>query len=1183
MLQIHAAHRAEPLAGLLAEVLAHAPADPLDPEWIAVPTAGVGRWLSLELARHLGAASTASGDGVAANLTYAFPSSLRSQVLDAARAPDEPDHWAVPRLVWSVLHVLGTHEADARLGPIAAVPPGGSRYARARRIADLFDRYHLHRPAMVRAWAGASGEETGKAPADVDGTGGPLLERHRWQPHLWRAVRATIGQPSPPELMPGLLARVADGSVDLGLPERLCLFGFSVLPGGAGFVELAAAVARQREVHLFLVDPSPATTDRVRACARSSPPAPGRLRRRADDHTAEEVHHPLLRSWARLPRETAVLLGDAETAGAMSALHRLSGDGGVGDGGDGDGDGTLLGRIQHDLRFGRAPQPTHHLDPHDRSLQLHAAHGPLRQVEVARDALLHLLAGDPTLREDDVLVVCPDLERFLPLIEVGFGPSSDRPSLPGERGGPIDVDHPPSLRYRVSDRSLGAGNPMVTALTALIDAAVGRFTAPAVLDLLALPALRRRFDLTDDDLSRVTDWVRQTNIRWGLDGSTCAAFGVPASVTANTWGAALDRLLLGAAIAGDGAFAIGAVVPHEIEGDDVALAGRMAEVMARLRILTEAGQQPRPLLYWVDLLRATAGTLLAPEPDELWQAEAIDRVLGELVDDVGPQGSGAEGMPATADPFLLTATDVRRLLADRLTDAPARPEFLRGGITITSANSLRNVPFRVVCLLGLDQAAFSTGATDGDDLIAAQQVVGDNEPRSEGRQGVLDAILSAGEHLVVVRDGHDLHTNQVIPRSVMVAELHDLIAATLAPGERLAPHRTGTAHEADDAIELRHPRQAFDERCLTASALVGAEPWSFDPQALAGALARRQRERGLPPFLAAPLPEVSTTTVELAELHAVLQHPVKVFLRERLQLRIPEEDEALPTRLPVDLEPLEQWHVGTRLLDALLAGGSLEHRAQVEEAIGAIPPGTIGERKLVDLTKLVRELADDADQLGLRSGRPDPISIDVELPDGTRIVGTVAGRLRGHEAGPLRITYSKTKPKYHLAAWLDLLALVATDPERSWRSVTVNKKDGPDGGRHDFVIAGNTVEARRANAVAGLEVIVDLLKRARREPLPLFATLSPALHSGSHTSKSWEGAPYGNDKTDRYNAIAFGEPSYHEILALAASPTDPPGSGKRAQRYATYLWSAVRSTVIDRCPDGKLPDIDHAVMGGQRA
>src|SRR5580704_11042029 len=170
MMHLYSAGSARTLAERLAEVLVVAPPDPFTPEWLAVPSDGMRRWLTLELARRLGASGPGAGDGIAANIVRAYPGDLRSAVLAVGRPEDQPDPWSIERMVWPILEAIV--EADGAALPsglavLEAQREGASLYAKGRRIADLFDRYHLHRPHMVQQWA---------RDRLVDGTGRALDE-----------------------------------------------------------------------------------------------------------------------------------------------------------------------------------------------------------------------------------------------------------------------------------------------------------------------------------------------------------------------------------------------------------------------------------------------------------------------------------------------------------------------------------------------------------------------------------------------------------------------------------------------------------------------------------------------------------------------------------------------------------------------------------------------------------------------------------------------------------------------------------------------------------------------------------------------------------------------------------------------------------------------------------------------
>ena len=198
-----------------------------------------------------------------------------------------------------------------------------------------------------------------------------------------------------------------------------------------------------------------------------------------------------------------------------------------------------------------------------------------------------------------------------------------------------------------------------------------------------------------------------------------------------------DRLLLGAAVDDDDlTLGFGDVAPHGIESDEVVLAGRLADLMWRLGELADQTVTARPVGAWIELLRAASSELFATPRDGEWQLEALWRVLAEIEE----LSSSAAGPSTTPLEFV----DLRRLLADRLAGAPGRPDFFRGGITISSMTPLRWVPApgRRACW-AWTRAAFGAGSVDGDDLTAQNPLLGDRDARAESRQALLESVLAA--------------------------------------------------------------------------------------------------------------------------------------------------------------------------------------------------------------------------------------------------------------------------------------------------------------------------------------------------------------------------------------------------------------------------------------------------------
>lgn len=1056
MLVVHRSERADCLADALGGLLAAPVADPVAAEVVAVPTRGVERWLTQRLSHHLGA-EAGRGDGVCANLDFPFPAALLARALAGVTGVDpDADPWRPERCVWPLIELIDAHAGDPVLAPLvghlrAATPPDLSgrpgplrRLAMARHIADLYDRYAIHRPELLLGWLD-----------DRDGA------TRGWQPHLWRMLRRRIGTPGPAERMEEATVRLRTEPGLVDLPERVSVFGLTRLP--ASHLELLSALAEGRDVHLFLLHPSPALWDLTAGAGVTAP-----LPSRSEDPTARLAVHPLLRSWGRDAREMQLVLASMGRAGGRHhpvPAHPYR-------------PGGLLQTIQADIRADRRPGDAGRapLDPADTSLRIYSCHGRARQVEVLRDALLHLLQSDPTLEPRDVVVMCPDIDAFAPLIQAAFGvdPGSGTP-------GADDSDSPghlPRIRVRLADRSLRQTNPLLAVAAGLLELAGSRVTAPDVLDLAARPAVSRRFRFDRDELSTLERWVAGVGVRWGVDPAHRRRWELD-RVGDNTWSAGLDRLILGMAMADDGCRVYAGTVPFDdMPSSALDLAGRAAEFLARLERALDRLAGPQPVADWLAALADAVAVLAEGAPGEDWQRDQLERVLAETAEAVPT--AAASGAERTAGPDL-TLEEIRSLLSERLQGRPTRANFRTGDLTVCTLVPMRSVPHRVVALLGLDDGTFPRQPSlDGDDLLSDSPRVGDRDPRSEDRQLLLDAVLAAVDHLVITYSGRDERTNRLRPPCAPVAELLDVIDATFEGRAR-------------DHVVVSHPLQTFDRRNFQPGALGGVGPWSFDRVSLAGALASSS-QTAAPPWLATSLPAAGEAVVHLDRLVAFVQHPVRAFLRTCLGLYLTGRDDDLDDELPLELGPLEKWAVGDRLLAAVISGIPLERAVVAERLRGFLPPGAIADPILSDICSDVTGLHRVLEARGLLSVGAESLEVRVDLPGGRSLIGTVPGVRAGVIT---QCNYSRLGPKHRLAAWVRFLALTADRPDGGYGAVTVGRGTG----RESVAVArlepvSGSGEARRTWALERLAVLVDLYDRGMREPLPLCCRTSAAWVQG---------------------------------------------------------------------------------------
>lgn len=1002
---LHRAERTDLLADGLAGLLSQPPADPFAQELVLVPAKGVERWLSQRLSNRL---------GVCAAVEFRNPRSLIAELTGTA----EDDPWSADAMAWPLLAVIDDNLDQPWCQPVANhlghFETGdeyelrqGRRYAVARRLAGLFASYARQRPQLLVDWNGL--------PDDLS-----------WQAPLWQALTERIDADPPHLRHAKTVARLIDSPSDL--PERLSLFGHTRLP--VTEIELLTALATHHDLHLWLPHPS---DDLWQSLAGHSGPLP-----RREDTSHRDVGHPLLATLGRDLRELQRSLPVPDTDEYLSGTGYPD---------------TVLGWLQSDIAA-NAVRPTGRVPgPQDRSVQVHSCHGPARQIEVLREVLLGLLADDPTLEPRDILVMCPDIETYAPLIAAGFG-----------LGDVVRGAHPAhKLRVRLADRALVQTNPLLSVAASVLALAGGRATASEVLNLAESDPVRARFGFTDDDLDAITAWVREANIRWGFDQEHRSPYGV--EFLHNTWRFGIDRVLAGVAMSDDSHAWLGTTLPlDDVSSNRVELAGRFADFVEKLSHTVRALNGVRPLGDWLSALGTGIEALAAS--DEEWPAAQVQREFAEIAE--------AVGAPATP----LRLSDIRALLDRHLAGRPTRANFRTGTLTVCTMVPMRSVPHRVVCLVGLDDGVFPRlGAVDGDDALARDPRTGERDIRSEDRQLLLDAIGAATQTLVVTYTGANEYSGQARPPAVPLAELLDTLKIT--------------AEQPVDVVTT-HPLQPFDIRNVTPGALVPEGPFTFDPTALTAAQASAGQRAERPLFFAHQLPALPTGDVALEDLVTFFRDPVKGFFRS-LEYTLPWDVDGVTDEMPVEIDALEEWTVGDRMLSDILRGMTPADAQQAEWRRGTLPPGQLGWRRAIALRDQCALLA--AEALRHRGTDPQAYDVDIDLGTGRRLTGTVSPVFGDRLVS---VTYSKLDGKHLLQSWIPLLALAAGLPDRGWSAVCIGRPRRGDTPRVEGL-------GRPDDPVGLLADLVAIYDTGRREPLPL----------PIKTSYAWAAARHAGDDPER--------------------------------------------------------------------
>ncbi len=230
---------------------------------------------------------------------------------------------------------------------------------------------------------------------------------------------------------------------------------------------------------------------------------------------------------------------------------------------------------------------------------------------------------------------------------------------------------------------------------------------------------------------------------------------------------------------------------------------------------------------------------------------------------------------------------------------------MTGGMTFCAMLPMRSIPFRVICLLGMNDDAYPRQTKPlGFDLMARNPRPGDRSRRNDDRYLFLEAILSAREKLHISYVGQSIQDNSIRPPSVLVSELLDYIEEGFeVPGEKILEH-----------IVTKHRLQAFSpEYFRKKGKLIQLFPGeSARPHGRSWILTKKERR-----FITRGLPEPSEEwkTVDVNQLCRFLTNPAKFLLTQRLGIYLEEEEALFDETEPFEVKGLEKYQLEQELVE----------------------------------------------------------------------------------------------------------------------------------------------------------------------------------------------------------------------------------------------------------------------------
>lgn len=1068
----------ESLADVVEYWLSNHPLPPLAEDILLVNNNGMGQWIRQKLAHN-------QALGIVAGMDVLLPSRFIWRVYREVLGDKIPQEQPLAKaaLVWRLYRLLPTLIVQPDFQPLASFLQDDyqqrKRYQLASQLADLFDQYQVYRSDWLDDWG--KGQNT-----LVDGHGDrqPLPEAQTWQASLWRAVLEDLGDAdsavaSRAAVHADFMARVDHSQPHL--PARVIVFGLSSLPQQS--LEVLVKIAQFCQVVLFIHNPcryywADIIEDKEllkakgqRQCFR--PKSPNELQ--AEEPT--EQAHPLLAAWGKQGRDYIRLLDQFDDRQNYADWGWPNNQIDLFQDYVSSSAGSLLQQIQQSiLDLEPLPKAPRILENADQSLVFHIAHSRQREIEILHDQLLARFnaaaqAGEP-LQPRDVIVMVPDVNSYAPHVKAVFGQ--------------IAPDDPRYIPFSIADQNQRGHNPLLNAVEALLSLPDSRCTVSECLALLEVPALREKLALPESAVPTIQHWLQASGIRWGLNPEQRqASLNMPDGEQANTWSFGLERMLLGYAVGPGESFQ--GIEPYAgigvLEAQWLGSLVLLQEKLDTLRVQLTASYR---VTEWFALLQQLLDDFfVATQEQERKTLSLLTQSLNQWQRHSQNGGLGeTESLPLSV---------VRDAWLSLIDEPSLQQRFLSGRVNFCTLMPMRAIPFRLVCILGMNDGDYPRSyQPQSFDLMLqrGQYRPGDRSRRQDDQYLFLEALLSARQQLYISWIGRSIRDNSERPPSVLVSQLRDFVSR----GWQLAKQNANCLA----CITLEHPLQAFsqayvkpdrDSRLFTYS----REWFSEEDAAL---------KVESPVVSAVSLPDI----VSVEALARFMKAPVKAFCQTSLKFSFEQDSTVNADTEPFEFNALERYAYRHSLLQAFrqCPDRSLEdiliEQQQKMQRQGLLPLAGFGELSFTAISHDV--VATWKRFLQLRSHwaieqLSTPISQLVATPWGSVRITTDCQTVYQNEAGasalitlcPQAVMQDKGLRYDRLVAgWLDHLLLSISRP-----------------GLQSFVVAADAVLSLVPISTEAAQSILQQLMVAwyvgHQRPLPVDIKVAMLFLAGSHEAE----------------------------------------------------------------------------------
>ncbi len=582
-----------------------------------------------------------------------------------------------------------------------------------------------------------------------------------------------------------------------------------------------------------------------------------------------------------------------------------------------------------------------------KSVEVHACHSPRRELGALRNGLREFFERNEYAKPRDVLVLCADWATYSPLVEAVFG-------TPGDEG-----YIPVSIKGRIAEET-----PIQHAFSGLLDFKDNRFEVSAVMNLLTIPAVRRKFEIDVDSLSLLRDMVREANIHWGYDDE------LGGETRPYTWRRGLDRLTLDALMGErenpdslEDVGVLGRLRPcGHVESERAVAVGKLDGFVRKLHEIRGKLNGAYGFAGWRDVLTSLIDDFFLPDKDEMEELSELRVAVASAARDIRSAWyyAGVENATVSAPVFIAAVLSQIK---------ETRPNETAPGdaVRFASLTSGSATPARFVWICGLNDGTFpKSGIRSAFDFIGRNPTEFDSTARDKDLFAFLKAAFGAREKLALSYVGKNVRSNEEVPPSVSLTDLVEWfgrenihVARYEHPLQSYSPwYYLPPKNEKGEEKQL--PLNFSKADHTAAENLLRAANGEVD----------KVEQKGIAAFV---IKHGCPTNLELDDIIEFMKRPSTYLMKNRLRIRVDSADrdvledvEAMDVRIPsrykIALSSSPAGTVDGIDCEAMVEMGKAPNAKSVQEALDELVQTEVvddeGKAKVTNFGKIQRRTFD---------------------------------------------------------------------------------------------------------------------------------------------------------------------------------------------------------------------------------